>query len=161
MAKPRTLAKGAGLFTWGLTRVELCAIMQSMETLYEWASQFGSHGIYPAERLEELAQWDIRPSIIPTYTVEQQRGLIEARGLGGYVQGEPQQETFTGHELSEALAKHVTGSSPGDAFMGRGRRHTANLAALRTHATASAVQHCPHGVPYTQKCESPDCEGRR
>lgn len=105
------------------------------EGLYEWASQFDSHGIYDAGKLSELEQFGIPADIVPTYTHDQQVAAIEARGCGGWIEDHGTR-TFVGYMLSGALARYVTGNEPGAQFFGRGSAHRANLAALREHEGA-------------------------
>lgn len=90
--------------------------------------ELDSHGIYGVGMLDEC-QFDT--SMIPTYSMDETAAAIEQRGLGGRLEGDPNDRLFYGWTAATALAQAFLGRTPGNAFMGRGSSFRADLKALK------------------------------
>lgn len=96
--------------------------------LSEWLSELGSHEIYASDSLglnftEETGE----PVCWHDSTPKEMRARIEARGLGGHLDGNA--PAIAGYEIAEALAqKYAKYLSPA---MGRGRRFWDCVEALK------------------------------
>jgi hypothetical protein len=93
----------------------------------ELLSDLDSHGIYNAAMLEEC---EFDTSSVPTQSVAEVQRRIEARGLGGHVEGGPDDRLITGHDVATALAREFLGDSPGTFYQGRGSSFRADFEAL-------------------------------
>lgn len=77
-----------------------------MQLISEWlATTCGSHTIQNAEKLQTDYRLKTgKADILPSLTVTQARAMIEARGLGGWCNGDPSERVCNGWEVAEFLA---------------------------------------------------------
>jgi hypothetical protein len=96
----------------------------------EWLSELDSHGIYDnaACRADFQAKTAKQPSW-PGHTMTRTLAYIKHRGIGGHVDGHPDQRMSYGWEIAEGLAdKYAPG--PRMSFEGRGRRFREAISVL-------------------------------
>jgi hypothetical protein len=93
----------------------------------ELLADMDSHSIQNAKMLEEC-QFDT--SMVPTFSMKETEANMKARGLGGWIEGKPEDRLIYGWTTAAALARQFLGNAPGSAFMGRGSSFRADLAAL-------------------------------
>lgn len=94
----------------------------------ELLDDLDSHGIYNAKMLDDC---EFDTDSVPTFTIEETSERIRARGLGGQVEGYPEDRLIYGWTTATALAKVFCGDAPGLQFQGRGSSFRADLEALR------------------------------
>lgn len=95
------------------------------EQIAGWLKRIDSHGIYPADLIDELPE-TVRDAI-PTYNGRAAKQRIIDRGLGGEYHGTDDDMLFSGYSASRALAVRIAGEAPGDMYHGRGTSHRHNV----------------------------------
>ena len=98
----------------------------------EWLETIDSHGIYEAapcaadftKETGKLPCW-------PTFTVAQTITAIKKRGIGGSVNGKPNERVAYGYEIANALAENLAATSSHRKYSGRGSQFRAAVEALK------------------------------
>jgi hypothetical protein len=98
----------------------------------EWLAKLSSHTIYDSVDLGNRFRKECgMEPCWPEHTVAECRKAIHARGVGGYVEGNPDDKTANGYEVAAALEKKIAGTTSWDKFMGRGSMFRASLQAIQ------------------------------
>lgn len=102
-----------------------------MKTISEWLSNIDSHGIYDAEPCaKDFTSETGKEPCWPTHSVAATKQAIQARGVGGSVNGKSDERVCYGYEIAESCAEKYAHSTAHQSLQGRGSRFRVAVMAL-------------------------------
>lgn len=119
-----------------MTEADTMPEARATAPLADFLATLDSHTIYDLGWITvELRSRGYAGPVPYGMTHRQVFAAIEGRGLGGQLAAEDYegQRYVAGDAIAATLCRQVTGSAPGDTFMGRGAAFRANLDYLRHH----------------------------
>jgi len=98
----------------------------------EWLAKLSSHTIYDSVDLGNRFRKECgMEPCWPEHTVRECRMAMQARGVGGYIEGKRDDKVAYGYEVAAALEKKIARTTSWDKFMGRGSMFHASLEAIK------------------------------